>query len=170
MSLERYRIQITMLEWSKISASQQPKSLGISPSDLASKSLGVKIENDQVTWRENAKWLGLQDRREKTGPGLCQAIIWTNSGILLIQTLGTNFSEFTSEIHTSSIKKIYLKILSAKWRQFCLCLNELTMTSKPSVPYPWVVWSSFIQIIGCHLLRTKPLPKTILTYCLVDSQ
>ena len=26
-------------------------------------------------------------------PGWCQAIIWTNAGILLIQSLGTNFSE-----------------------------------------------------------------------------
>ena len=34
-----------MLERPKISQSQQPKSLGISPSDLASKTLVVKIEN-----------------------------------------------------------------------------------------------------------------------------
>ena len=26
-------------------------------------------------------------------PGQCQAIIWTNGGILLIEPLGTNFSE-----------------------------------------------------------------------------
>ena len=58
-----------MLERPKISPSQQPKSLGISPSDFPSKSLGVRIENGQVTWRKNFKWLGLQDRR-KTGPGL----------------------------------------------------------------------------------------------------
>ena len=31
-------------------------------------------------------------------PGRRQAIIWTNDGILLIQTLGTNFSEILSEI------------------------------------------------------------------------
>ena len=41
-----------MLERPKISPSQQPRSLGISPSDLASKSLGVKIENGQVTLGE----------------------------------------------------------------------------------------------------------------------
>ena len=28
------------------------------------------------------------------------AIIWTNAGILLIRTFGTNFSEILSEIHT----------------------------------------------------------------------
>ena len=42
-----------MLERLKISQSQQPKSLGILPSDWASKSLKVKIENGQVTSRKN---------------------------------------------------------------------------------------------------------------------
>ena len=31
--------------------------------------------------------------------GRCQAIIWTNAGILLSRTIGTNFSEVLSEIH-----------------------------------------------------------------------
>ena len=63
IDLKIYKIQITMLERPKLSQSQQPTSLGISPSDLASKSLGVKIENSQVTCKQNFKWLGLQDRR-----------------------------------------------------------------------------------------------------------
>ena len=54
-----------------------------------------------------------------------QAIIWTNDGILLIRTLGTNFSEILSEIHSFSFKKMHLKMSSAKWRLFCLGLNEL---------------------------------------------
>ena len=58
-------------------------------------------------------------------PGRRQAIIWTNTGILLIGTLGINFSEILSEIHTFSFKKIRLKTSSAKWRPFCLGLNEL---------------------------------------------
>ena len=33
-------------------------------------------------------------------PGQRYAIIWTDAGILLIRTLGTNVSEFLSEIHT----------------------------------------------------------------------
>ena len=56
-----------------------------------------------------------------------QAIIWTNDGILLIRTLGTNFSEILSEIHSFSFKKMHLKMSSAKWRLFCLGLNELTV-------------------------------------------
>ena len=58
-------------------------------------------------------------------PGRCQAIIWTNAGILLIPTLGTNFSEILSTIHTFSFKKMHLKMSSAKWPLFRLGLNEL---------------------------------------------
>ena len=59
-------------------------------------------------------------------PGLRQAIIiWTNDGILLIQTSGTNFSEILSKIHSFWFKKMHLKMSSAKWRLFRLCLNEL---------------------------------------------
>ena len=58
-------------------------------------------------------------------PGRRQAIIWTNAGILLIRTIGTNFSEISSEIHAFSFKKMQLKMSSAKWRPFCLGLNVL---------------------------------------------
>ena len=58
-------------------------------------------------------------------PGRRQAIIWTNAGILLIRTLGTNFSEILSEIHAFSFKKMHLKMSSAKWRLFGLGINEL---------------------------------------------
>ena len=51
-------------------------------------------------------------------PDRRQAIIWTNAGILLIRTLGTNFSEILSEIHAFSFKKRHLKMSSAKWRPF----------------------------------------------------
>ena len=54
-----------------------------------------------------------------------QAIIWTNAGILLIGPLGTNFSEILIGIQTFSFKKLHLKTSSAKWRLFCLGLNEL---------------------------------------------
>ena len=56
-------------------------------------------------------------------PGRRQAIIWTNDGILLIGPSGTNFSEILIGIQTFSFKKMHLKITSAKWRPFCLCLN-----------------------------------------------
>ena len=55
-----------------------------------------------------------------------QAIIGTNAGILLIEPLGTNFSESLIEIQTFSLKKIRLKMSSAKWRLISLGLNELS--------------------------------------------
>ena len=56
-------------------------------------------------------------------PGRRQAIIWTNAGLLLIGPLGTNFSEILMAVGTFSFKKMHLKILSAKWRPFCLSLS-----------------------------------------------
>ena len=58
-------------------------------------------------------------------PGWRQAIIWTNAGILLIEPLGTNFSEILIGIQTFSFTKMRLKMSSAKWRLFCLGLNVL---------------------------------------------
>ena len=59
-------------------------------------------------------------------PGRRQAIIWTNAGILLIGSLGTNFSEILIEICTFSFTKMHLKMSSGKWRPSSLGLNVLT--------------------------------------------
>ena len=62
-------------------------------------------------------------------PGRRQAIIWTNAGILLIGPLGTKFSEIVIiviEIQTFSLKKMRLKMSSAKCCTFRLGLNVLT--------------------------------------------
>ena len=49
---------------------------------------------------------------------------------------GTNLSEIWSEIHTFSLKKMYLTMSSGKWRPFCLGLNVLMVCrcidAKPS--------------------------------------
>ena len=55
-----------------------------------------------------------------------QAIIWTNDGILFIGPLGTNFGEILIEIQTFSLKKMRLKMSSAKCCSFHLGLNVLT--------------------------------------------
>ena len=60
-------------------------------------------------------------------PGRRQAIIWTNGGILLIEPLGTNFSETLIAIYTFPFKKIHLKMSSGKWRPSCLGLNVLKL-------------------------------------------
>ena len=67
-------------------------------------------------------------------PDRRQAIIWTNTGILLIGPLGTNFIEILIEILTFSFKKMHLKISSAKRRPFCLGLNMLKTR---------ITWNSF---------------------------
>ena len=59
-------------------------------------------------------------------PGQCQAINWTNAGILLIGPLRTNFNEILIEIHIFSFKKIRLKMASGKWRPFCFGLSVLS--------------------------------------------
>ena len=69
-------------------------------------------------------------------PGRRQAIIWTNAGILLIEPLGTNFSEILIGIQIFSFKKMRLKMASAKWRPFCLGLNVLNMICA-TVPAKW---------------------------------
>ena len=58
-------------------------------------------------------------------PSWCQAAIWNIAGILLIGPLGTNFSEISLEIHTFSLKKIYMKMPSGNCGYFCLGLNVL---------------------------------------------
>ena len=73
-------------------------------------------------------------------PGRRQAIIWTNAGIFFIEPSGTNFSEILIGIHIFSLKKMHLKMSSAKWRPFCLGLSVLRHT--------WVITShSFADVI-----------------------
>ena len=63
-------------------------------------------------------------------PGRRQSIIWTNAGILLIQTLGTNFSEMLGKTHSFSFRKMHLKMSFAKGRLFSLGLNVLSLLAK----------------------------------------
>ena len=68
-------------------------------------------------------------------PGRRQAIIWTNAGILLIEPLGTNFSEILIVIPTFPFKKIHLKMSSGKWQPSCLGLNVLKITNSRLWPH-----------------------------------
>ena len=109
-------------------------------------------------------------------PGQHQAIIWTNAGILLIRTFGTNFSEILSEIHIFSFKKMHLKILSAKWQQLCHDISVLKgndfnpsiplLSSPPSATYmrQWTR-TALVQIMACCLIGAKPLSEPVLEYC-----
>ena len=77
-----------------------------------------------------------------------QAIIWSNAGLLLIRHLGTNFSEILIGIQTFSFKKMHLKMSSAKWRPFCLGLNELICVYNTHI---FIIFS--ISIYGCISLK-----------------
>ena len=59
-------------------------------------------------------------------PGQRQPIIWPNAGILLIGTMGRNFSEILIQIRSFSFKKMHLKMSSGKWQPFGFGLNVLT--------------------------------------------
>ena len=76
-------------------------------------------------------------------PDRRQAIIWTNAAILLIRTLGTNFSDSISQIRAFSFNKVHLKMLSGKWRPSCLGLNVLS--SKPGC---WALVPNWHFILG----------------------
>ena len=69
--------------------------------------------------------LTIIDSDNGLSPGQCQAIIRTNAGILSIRTMGTNFSEILSKIHTFSFKKVHLKMSSGKLGPFCVGLHVL---------------------------------------------
>ena len=84
-------------------------------------------------------------------PSRRQAIIWTNDGILLIRTLGTNFSQNLSEIHSFSFKKMHLKMSSAKWCLLRLGLNELIRAAQAGI----CMWTSMMHVLsltpGAHI-------------------
>ena len=75
-------------------------------------------------------------------PGRRQAIIWNNTGLLLIEPLGTNFSEFSIGIQTFWFKKkTHLNMSSPKWRPFCLGLNVLKwLPHLPSNDLKKITW------------------------------
>ena len=58
-------------------------------------------------------------------PDRRQAIIWTYAGLLSIRPLWTYFSENRIKMQQFSLKKMQLKMSSAKWRPSCLRLNVL---------------------------------------------
>ena len=59
-------------------------------------------------------------------PDRRQAIIWTNAGLLSIGPLRTYFSENSITMQQYSLRKMHVKMLSAKWRPSCLALNVLS--------------------------------------------
>ena len=74
-------------------------------------------------------------------PGRRQASIWSNAGIVLIRTLGTNFSEIISKNHTFSFKEMHFKMSSEKWRQVCIGLN-VSYNGLSMICCQAIIWSN----------------------------
>ena len=91
-------------------------------------------------------------------PERCQAIIWTNAGILLIGPLGTNFSEILIEIQNFSLKKIFLKMSSAKCCSFRLGLNVLFRVSEDAASVVYFYLDQFI--VDCFIARLSVRQET----------
>ena len=89
-------------------------------------------------------------------PGRRQAIIWTKAGILLIGPLGTNFREILIEIQTFSLRKICLKISSAKRQPFCLGLNVLMQDH--FLPFSWLPYTPRIPFANIMCSYWQPIP------------
>ena len=85
--------------------------------------------------------------------GRRQAIIWTNAGILLIRTIGTNFSEIVIAILTFQFRKMRLKVSSAKRQPFCLGLNVLT--ASPFCPGCFIVAYSHCHVPNLVVAHTN---------------
>ena len=73
-----------------------------------------------------------------------QAIIWTNAGLLSIGTLRTYFSEILIKIQQFSLKKMHLKMTSAKRRLCCRGLNVLSAQHKTPTAIPLKMHATYI--------------------------
>ena len=92
-------------------------------------------------------------------PGRRQAIIWTNAGLLSIGPLRTYFSENLIKIQQFSLKKMHVKMSSAKCRPSCLGLNVLMyhlLTTAQLQPYKWHYASMrAMMILACTAINRQ---------------
>ena len=110
-------------------------------------------------------------------PGRRQAITWTNDEILLIGSLGTNFSQILIKIYTFSFKKMHWKMPSGKWRPSCLSLNVLIVVwFKASVnsqqervitcAYFGGRFKNTYELLNLRALKFSPVNKSHIFQCL----
>ena len=83
-------------------------------------------------------------------PFQCQAIFWTNAGLLSIGLIGTNFSEIVIKIQNFSFTKMHLKISSVKWQPLCPGENVLISYQDNFISFPYGImahWDSDLHRI-----------------------
>ena len=73
--------------------------------------------------------------------GRRQAFTWSNDGIVLIRTSGTNVGDIINEMKAFMFNKIHLNMWSAKWRPFCLGLHILR-----------VIFQNTLRLTDCHVV------------------
>ena len=104
--------------------------------------------------------------------GWCQAIMWNNAGLLLIEPLGTNFGEIINEIYTFPFKKMHFKMASGKWqRPFCFGLNVLITMRQPSSEVQFWCgtggrFKNAYQLLNLRALKSSPLNKIHIFQCM----
>ena len=125
---------------------------------LQNQNMSVLIKHYHV-WLSEAEWsvskLTSIGSDNGLGSGRCQAIFWTNTGVLLIRTLGTNLSEILSGIHAFLFKKMHVKMWPAKWQPFCLSLNALSSPLQQHWKQSWA--SSIIKMIVLICFHSESL-------------
>ena len=94
-------------------------------------------------------------------------VIWSNAGMLLIEPLGTNFSEILIKNNTSSYNKMHFKTSSAKCWPFCPGGDELRSLHNNSYQFHawwagaietpwWCIWSILKWVPGKMGYHTCP--------------
>ena len=106
--------------------------------------------------------LTIIDSDNGLSPGQCQAIIWTNAQILLIEPLGTNFSEILTEIYKFSFKKMHLKMLYGKWQTSCLSLNVL---DRHTISFPYGSNLECLSSVALHLEKIHNIARLVCIIC-----
>ena len=103
-------------------------------------------------------------------PDRRQAIIWTNAGLLSIEPLRTYFSENLIKIQPFSLKKMHMKMSSAKWRPSCLGLNVLKSPRYQRVKPWWCClfqrWLSMSEMVALCVPSCCPASTTSQSWCL----
>ena len=75
----------------------------------------------------------------------CQVITWLNADTLSIGSLGINFNEIFMEIQSSSLKKMHLKMLSARYQPFPQATHESLGLNKPK-GLRQLIFSNYSQV------------------------
>ena len=85
--------------------------------------------------------------------------VFENIIINITATLGTDFSELLSELHTFSFNIMHFNMSSAKRRQFLLDLNVLTMAIQDSISLQRLSITGHILFTQLHSMTWAPRRK-----------